>query len=413
MRSPRAWLLSEVAVAARAILALEREAAKGRQKRGGRGKKVCGNRRPLPATEATARRWGMGRDWLESLHKASDAAAADPERLGAILGWMDRAGSPEAAWAWVLDVRARGDEGMQPPPEGHRAPIVSDLATWILSDIDVAARALLDAMNPPLPEGADVVPLAPAQRSNSELRVVASLWGKGADWLRDILDVRAAAAADPNRFGSLVGLMDADKGKSAARAWSRMDRILDVERVKNVRPAEGKYRTLVMDVPWCEDNVSEGTDHAYAQMSFDQILGLKDQVLAWAAPDFCHLWFWYKNNTIALACQAVLHYGFTIRSNHTWAKPRWGQGRYARNNSEHVLFAVRGDKGCKPAYTRTPTVHPWPYPEGPESSKPDGFYQMVRDLSHEPYGEAFQRTPRPDFANLYVPIEAPIAAAAE
>ncbi len=410
MRRPRPWLLSEVNVAARAILAMEREAAKVRQWAGTSGQSDLRSR----ATDATARRWGKQRIWLESLLAASEAAAAQPDRLGGIVAWMDRTGSPLVAVAWV---RTHADpaagEAPDLPPEGRRAHVVADVRTWTLSHVGVAAKAILDSALACGPEGSGVAHLDPEKRRRNALLTTARLWGKGADWLQEILDVGEAAEADPKRFGFLVGVMDRGKGGSPARAWGRMDKIFDVERVRSVRPAGGTYRTLVMDVPWREDNISEGSDHNYAQMSLEEILALKDQVLAWAADDFCHLWFWVKNNTVGLGYDIVRHYGFVPKTFHTWNKPTWGQGRYSRNKTEHVIFAIRGDKGCKPAYMSTSTDHDWPYPEGPESSKPDGFYQMVRDLSHEPYGEAFQRTVRPDFANLYVPDEAPVAAAAE
>jgi hypothetical protein len=35
------------------------------------------------------------------------------------------------------------------------------------------------------------------------------------------------------------------------------------------------------------------------------------------------------------------------------------------------------------------------------SEKPEAFYDIVRAASYPPFGEANQREPRPDFANLF------------
>ena len=40
-------------------------------------------------------------------------------------------------------------------------------------------------------------------------------------------------------------------------------------------------------------------------------------------------------------------------------------------------------------------------PVGEHSDKPEKFYEIVRKASYPSYGEAFQRTERPDFRNLF------------
>ena len=86
----------------------------------------------------------------------------------------------------------------------------------------------------------------------------------------------------------------------------------------------------------------------------------------------------------------------------TWVKPRWGLGSYFRNSTEHVLFGVRGQLG-----TRSDSIAThFEAPVGAHSEKPDRFYEIVREASYEAYGEAFQRTARADFANLFEVAEA-------
>lgn len=219
--------------------------------------------------------------------------------------------------------------------------------------------------------------------------------------LEKIADVVRAAEADPDRYGRLLEEMDATGKVNGPH--TKLLRLQDAEHVRNLAPVAGRFRTIVMDVPWNEDNISEAAGHAYALMSFEEILGLRDLVDGWADPRFCHLWFWATNNTLGLAFRAIEHFGFAYKTVHTWTKRDFGRGRYARNTTEHVLFAVRGDEGCQPAFMSTPTHHDWGRPEGPESSKPEGFYEMARALSYGPFGEAFQRRARPDFVNLYQP----------
>ena len=45
---------------------------------------------------------------------------------------------------------------------------------------------------------------------------------------------------------------------------------------------------------------------------------------------------------------------------------------------------------------------------GQHSEKPERFYEIVREASYGPFGEAFQRTARPDFVNLYREVGAAV-----
>jgi hypothetical protein len=56
---------------------------------------------------------------------------------------------------------------------------------------------------------------------------------------------------------------------------------------------------------------------------------------------------------------------------------------------QHLLDELDRHRGVDRAYR---ALH---------SEKPERFYDIVRAASFPPYGEAFQRTPRSDFANLF------------
>jgi N6-adenosine-specific RNA methylase IME4 len=96
----------------------------------------------------------------------------------------------------------------------------------------------------------------------------------------------------------------------------------------------------------------------------------------------------------------MAHWGFAFKTVLTWVKPRWGLGSYFRNQTEHVLFGIRGDISTRPAAASIPTF--FEAPMGDHSEKPEKFYEIMRAASYPPYGEAFQRKARPDFQNLFI-----------
>ena len=67
-----------------------------------------------------------------------------------------------------------------------------------------------------------------------------------------------------------------------------------------------------------------------------------------------------------------------------------GMGHYFRNNTEHVIFAVKGRlptqrKDIPTAFTA---------PRGRHSEKPQAFYDMVETASPGPYLDVFARKQR-------------------
>lgn len=224
--------------------------------------------------------------------------------------------------------------------------------------------------------------------------------------LEKIGDICRAAEADPERFGHLRDEMDRTNRVNGPH--TKLLRAHDEARVLNLVPAEGRFRTLVVDPPWAEDNISDAAGHDYALMSLDEIRAMP--VAGWADEN-CHLYLWATNNTLTVAAELIALWGFQYKTLLTWTKRDIGLGRYFRNSTEQVLFAVRGEMRTRAPARGMRTDHDWPV--GENSVKPEGFYDLVRACSYPPYGEAFQRLARPDFTNLYQPTPAAMLEAAE
>jgi N6-adenosine-specific RNA methylase IME4 len=208
-----------------------------------------------------------------------------------------------------------------------------------------------------------------------------------------------AAHTEPERFGALVEQMD--RTGKVTGAFRQLLKARDEQRILSLTPIAGKFSTLVIDAPWDYDwlSLAGRAMPGYATMTHEQLLAL--DVQAWAA-DNCHLYFWVTDNFLTRGAELVAHYGFQHKTVLTWIKPSFGQGSYFRNQTEHVLFAIRGDHSTRPAAQSISTM--FEGPRGEEySEKPEQFYDIVRAASYPPYGEAFQRKARPDFVNLFAP----------
>jgi ParB/RepB/Spo0J family partition protein len=214
-----------------------------------------------------------------------------------------------------------------------------------------------------------------------------------------IAAVMKAAEAEPERFGKLAAEMD--RTGKANGAFRKLRMANDEVRVAGLAPLQGRFRALVVDPPWDYEWLSLAGRAApgYATMTHDELLALP--VAGWADDD-CHLYLWTTNNFMTRAVELMAAWGFAHKTLLTWVKPRWGLGSYFRNSTEHVLFGVKGQ-----LRTRSDSIAThFEAPMGTHSEKPERFYEIVREASHGPYGEAFQRAARADFANLYAMAEA-------
>jgi N6-adenosine-specific RNA methylase IME4 len=184
----------------------------------------------------------------------------------------------------------------------------------------------------------------------------------------------------------------------------RLERVQeDEQRVLNLQPIAGKFRTLVLDPAWeyAWLSLAGRAKPGYAMQSIEQLMAL--DVRAWADDETgTHLYLWTTNNFMGEATKLVAHWGFQHRTLITWIKPPpFGLGSYFRNSTEHCLFATLGKTTTRPEAASIKTH--FEAPRGEHSEKPDVFYDLVRLSSYPPYGEGNQRTAREDFTNLYCP----------
>ncbi len=157
----------------------------------------------------------------------------------------------------------------------------------------------------------------------------------------------------------------------------------------------GKYRTIVADPPWQYGNeggkAQPGRGHArwhYETLSPEEMHAMP---VADMAEDQAHLWLWGVNGLLDVTYGVARAWGFRPVSLLTWCKAQPGVGRYIRNNTEHVLLAVRG----KAMDCSTPALKSWwEWPRTKHSAKPDAFYDLVEKVSPGPYLELFARRAR-------------------
>lgn len=150
------------------------------------------------------------------------------------------------------------------------------------------------------------------------------------------------------------------------------------------------YGTIVADPPWRYASAATKADARkhYSTMSMDEIAAMS---VADIAADSCHLWFWCTNALMEDGYRIVRAWGFKPTTLVTWCKPGPGVGYYLRNNTEHAIFATRGQP-VTPDKKPLSTWYKWP--RASHSVKPDAFGDLVEQVSPGPYVELFARQPR-------------------
>lgn len=150
------------------------------------------------------------------------------------------------------------------------------------------------------------------------------------------------------------------------------------------------YRTIVADPPWRYASAATKADASkhYSTMAMGEICAMPVHLLADAS---AHLWLWCTNALMEDGYRVVRAWGFSPITVATWCKPGPGVGYYLRNNTEHAIFATRGQP-MVPADKAQGTWFLWP--RTPHSVKPQASYDLIEQVSPGPYVELFARAPR-------------------
>lgn len=159
----------------------------------------------------------------------------------------------------------------------------------------------------------------------------------------------------------------------------------------------GKYRCIVMDPPWPMQKIEretvpdQGVELDYPVMSLEDIAALDVPGLADEAG--CHLYLWTTHKFLPDALALVAGWGFRYQCLLTWTKPSGFTPFSWMYNTEHVVFARRGNlpllqMGLKLGMEAPTTRH---------SAKPDVFYERVVAASPGPRLEMFARGERDGF----------------
>jgi len=159
-----------------------------------------------------------------------------------------------------------------------------------------------------------------------------------------------------------------------------------------------RFSTLVIDPPWPYNDklmsgnsgfgrarLTRGAANHYPVMTLDALRTLRLQDVTTPAS---HLYLWTTNAFMGEALDLMRAWGWTHKTILTWVKPQIGMGHYYRNNTEHVVFGVRGKlrtlrRNVPTAFTAPRTQH---------SVKPTLFYGIVESMSPGPHLELFART---------------------
>ena len=160
-----------------------------------------------------------------------------------------------------------------------------------------------------------------------------------------------------------------------------------------------KYQTIYADPPWDYDMslkrhvgkaVRSLASDYYDCMTMDELYKLPVGELA----DInAHMYLWTTNAFMHEAHHLVEAWGFRPITLVTWVKDKIGMGYYFRQQTEHVIFGVKGSLPTK-KHSISTVFHAKRYAH---SAKPLNFYEIIEAMSPPPYIELFAREHSPMF----------------
>ena len=163
----------------------------------------------------------------------------------------------------------------------------------------------------------------------------------------------------------------------------------------------GIYQTILVDPPWpqpmsgARKRPKKGGVRKvlpYPTMTLAQIKGLPVGDLAGPGS---HLWLWTTNAFLPVSFGILTGWGFRYLCPVTWVKPN-GIGNWFVHRTEHLIFGYRPPLRMVTRY-KANVIFADRKVEGisVHSRKPDGSYELIEQVSHEPRLELFARRTRP------------------
>ncbi len=192
-------------------------------------------------------------------------------------------------------------------------------------------------------------------------------------------------AADAEQFDAVLASPEPTTAE-LIRRYGRMTRDTPAEPPP---PAEGTYRTIVVDPPWPMKKIHLDADPraaglAYPVMSLDQI-----REMGIPAADDCHLFLWTTHKFLPDALGIVAGWDFRYVCTFVWHKPGGYQPiGLPQYNCEFCLYARRG----APSFVETKAFSTcFEAPRGGHSEKPEAFYDLLRRVTAEGRLDMFNR----------------------
>jgi len=168
-------------------------------------------------------------------------------------------------------------------------------------------------------------------------------------------------------------LMKLNKGQiSVDTAYQIVTR--DARNLPKVEPPTGEYDRIYTDIPiaFDDDGGRGAAENHYPTEPKEYFLNMEIP----SAKD-CVLFFWIPNAFLidGTAAQIIDNWGFYPKAIFTWKKDRIGRGSWSRNQTEHLIMAIKGEIPL-PAKL-FPTI--FEAKRGEHSRKPDEYVLKMID----------------------------------
>ena len=162
---------------------------------------------------------------------------------------------------------------------------------------------------------------------------------------------------------------------------------------------QSKFKTIYADPPWQEvggGQIVRGAQAHYPVMKTDDVcrLQIDGAHVSKLAENNAHLYLWVTNNFLEDGLEVIKAWGFEYKTMITWVKDRFGLGQYFRGQTEHCMFAVRGNLPYRTRESdgkRAQGVTFFNAPRQEHSRKPEEMRRMIELVSWPDYIELFAR----------------------